>query len=257
MPDHTIVGTVKTLERVWCPGRQNHRDLQVYLPPTYSRSATRYPVLYMHDGQNLFDEATAFSAEWQVDEHMERLALMGVEAIVVGIPNMEVERCEEYSPFQDPTRGGGHGDAYLACLVETIKPLVDAEFRTSPAREHTGLMGSSMGGLISLYGFFRHPEVFGFAGVMSPALWFAERRIFGYVESSPRTSGRLYLDVGTEEGASTLGDARRMHALLRTKGYARGAALLYVEDQGAGHSETAWSNRLRTALYFLIPDVRE
>jgi predicted alpha/beta superfamily hydrolase len=250
---HTIVGTVKVLEAVRCAERANERDLQVYLPPSYDQEKKRYPVLYMQDGQNLFDEATSFSAEWRVDESMEQLSKVGVEAIVVGIPNMARERCDEYSPFPDPLVGGGYGEAYLACLVGTMKPLVDRQFRTRPDRAHTGIMGSSMGGLISLYAFFRYPGVFGFAGAMSPALWFSQRAIFSHLETVTAAPGRIYLDVGTEEGETVVEDARRMHALLLAKGYRRSESLLYVEDEGAGHNEAAWSQRLRTALYFLIP----
>ena len=131
----------------------------------------------MHDGQNLFDEATSYNGEWQVDETMEALSQAGYPAIVVGIPNLGARRIEEYNPFPDPQHGG-QGQAYVAFIVETLKPLIDQQFRTLPDRLHTGIMGSSMGGLISLYAFFQHREVFGFAGVMSPSLWFAGRAIF-------------------------------------------------------------------------------
>jgi predicted alpha/beta superfamily hydrolase len=205
----------------------------------------------MHDGQNLFDDMTSFAGEWNVDETMEQASQRGLEAIVVGIPNLGEQRMDEYSPFVQGGLGGGRGDAYLAFVAETIKPLIDRDFRTLADRAHTGVLGSSMGGLISLYAFFSRPETFGFAGAMSPALWFAGRAIFPFVERAPLPPGRLYLDIGTHEGSSTLPDARRMHRLLRRKG-CRAPHLLYVEERGAVHSEAVWANRLPAALEFLL-----
>src|SRR4051812_7718100 len=184
MSEHTIVGTVRVLEQVASPELGNQRDILVYLPSGYDDDQQRYPVLYMHDGQNLFDEATSYTREWQVDETMEALSRAGYPAIVVGIPNLGEQRIEEYSPFDDPKHGKGKGQAYLGFIVETLKPLIDQQFRTLPDRLHTGIMGSSMGGLISLYAFFQHHEIFGFAGVMSPSLWFAGRAIFDLLRAT-------------------------------------------------------------------------
>lgn len=248
-----VAGTIKVMPDVNSPERQNSRDILVYLPPSYEASDGRFPVVYMHDGQNLFADSLAFGAEWQVDESMERLSHIGLEAIVVGVPNTGEGRCDEYSPFKDPEHGGGHGDQYLDFLTRTLKPLVDGQFRTDPAPESTGIFGSSMGGLISLYALFARPDVFGFAGVMSPALWFAGRQIFDFVDKAPAPGGRVYLDVGTGEGESTVLDTRRMHELLMAKGYRPGENLMYVEDDDAEHSEPAWARRVRTALYYLIP----
>src|SRR5215212_12069243 len=130
MSEHTIVGTVRVLNQVTSPELGNQRDILVYLPPAYDFSQQRYPVIYMHDGQNLFDEATSYNGEWQVDETMEALSQAGYPAIVVGIPNLGARRIEEYNPFPDPQHGVGQGQAYLAFVVETLKPLIDQEFRT-------------------------------------------------------------------------------------------------------------------------------
>jgi predicted alpha/beta superfamily hydrolase len=254
--EHTVVGTLKVLPQVWSPQLGNHRDILVYLPPSYDEGKQAYPVLYMHDGQNLFDEATSFSCEWAVDETMEEVSQTGLEAIVVGIPNMEVQRCDEYSPFVDPRHGGGQGAAYVAFIVETLKPLIDETFRSLSDREHTGIIGSSMGGLISLYAFFERPHTFGFAGVMSPALWFANRAIFKTVEQASFAPGEIYLDVGTNEGKKTLRNTQAMRDLLMRKGYRIGQELWYVEEQEADHCESAWSVRLRHALQFLLRHAR-
>jgi predicted alpha/beta superfamily hydrolase len=249
---HTVVGTVQVLAGVESPQLGNTRDLLVYLPPSYARGDRRYPVIYMHDGQNLFDRATSFGEEWEVDQTLEGASAEGLETIVVGIPNTPA-RLDEYSPFRDPGhKQGGQGDAYLDFVVNTVKPIVDRDFRTRPEREATGIAGSSMGGLISLYGFFRNPETFGFAGVMSPAFWFGGHRIYDYVRDRPFTPGRVYLDVGTGEGKEELGDTRRMKALLEEKGYRDGHDLLFYVELGGRHNERAWARRLHHALRFLL-----
>ncbi|GMV08756.1 MAG: hypothetical protein AMXMBFR55_04900 [Gemmatimonadota bacterium] len=247
-------GTLEVIPDVESPELGNRRDISVYLPAHYHRSHDPYPVIYMHDGQNLFDPTTSFAGEWGVDLAMARAHRQGRRAIVVAIPNMGVDRLREYSPFVDAQAGGGAGDAYVDFVLRTVKPLVDAQYRTLRDRVGTGIVGSSMGGLISLYAFFRAPHAFGFAGVLSPALWFAEGAIFPYVRSAPYTPGRLYLDVGTREGTGTLANARAMRDLLLEKGYVMGETLSWVEDEGGVHNEEAWGRRMRHALPFLLRD---
>lgn len=263
---HTVSGTVQVAEDVHSPQLNNDRQILIYLPPSYESSSKRYPVLYMHDGQNLFDPATSFAGEWGVDEALETLAAeTGLEAIVVGIHNSSEGRLDEYSPFHDAHHGGGRGNLYLAFLTHSLKPLIDAQFRTLPDRKHTGIMGSSMGGLISLYGYFHREQVFGFAGVMSPSFWFGEGAIYDYVENAPFLPGKIYLDVGTrEQGGSltalrklsnsrrTYGSVRRMKRILVRKGYRLRRHLCYVEEKWAGHNEAAWARRLPQALRFFL-----
>jgi predicted alpha/beta superfamily hydrolase len=267
-PESTVVGEVQVYTDLHSPQLGNQRDLFVYLPPSYATAGTRrYPVLYMHDGQNLFDAATSYAGEWQVDETLETLAAEGREAIVVGVANTGAARLDEYSPYRDPRHGGGKGDAYLRFLLETVKPLVDTSFRTAAGRASTGIMGSSMGGLISLYAFFAFPEQFGFVGAMSPSLWFARGRIMGMIKRSPPILGTIYFDYGTNEGARSVRDAPwirtllsrsttmdgELYALLLAKGYRPERDLRYVEALGAGHTEAAWAERLPDALRFLLP----
>jgi predicted alpha/beta superfamily hydrolase len=246
-------GDIRRMAGLRSPELDNTRDVEIYVPPSYRTSGRHYPVVYMHDGQNLFDPRTSFAGEWQVDETMERLAPEGVEAIVVAIPNMGPRRIDEYSPFRDPKNGGGRGEAYLAFIIDTLKPRIDRRFRTKPEREHTGLVGSSMGGLISLYGFLRHPQVFGFAGAMSPSLWFADRAVLEFARQAPRWTGRLYLDVGTEEGARTVRNTRAAARLLQRKAVRGRGRVLYVEERGARHHESAWAARFEHAIRFLLP----
>ena len=146
---------------------------------------------------------------------------MGIEAIVVGIPNMGRRRRYEYSPFHDPVHGGGGGDRYLRFLCETLKPRIDAAFPTLRDRQSTAVAGSSLGGLISLYALFRRPETFGVAGALSPALWFAGGAIFDYLRRAPAPGGRIYLDIGTAEGDDELREARQLRDLLVERGIDR------------------------------------
>jgi predicted alpha/beta superfamily hydrolase len=260
----SVVGTVVALQGLRSPELEIDRDILVYLPPSYADSHQRYPVIYMHDAQNLFDPHTSFvGVEWQVDEALESLSHEGQEAIVVGISNRgQASRMDELSPYAHKGHSGS-GDLYLQFLVETLKPLIDLSFRTRPDREHTGIMGSSLGGLISLYAFFNLPDTFGLAGIMSPSLW---APIFAAIQSAPFQQGRLYLDVGTWEGSfdpidRLLGRSlsrryrnrvRKLLQVLEAKGYRSGQDLLYVEEFNGIHQESAWARRLPQALRFLL-----
>jgi len=240
-----------TLRNVWSPQRRNRRDVDVYLPPSYARGRRRYPVVYMQDGQNLSDPSIAFAGTWDLHRVLARLALRGIEPIVVGVHNVET-RLAEYSPFPDRKHGGGEADAYLAFLIDTLKPRIDRMFRTRRRASHTAILGSSMGGLVSLYAWFRAPDAFGVAGAMSPALWYGRERLFDFFESAGVPRGRLYVDVGTAEGATTLADARAFRSLAAAKGLRVGDRFSYVEESGARHQEAYWSARLGEALAFLL-----
>jgi predicted alpha/beta superfamily hydrolase len=239
-------------DAVRSPQLNNERQILVHLPAGYAAGDQRYPVIYMQDGQNLFDPATSYAGDWQAGAALDALEREGLAAIVVGIPNMGKRRLAEYSPFRDLRLGGGAGDAYLDFVTSTVKPLIDRDFRTLPERDHTAIAGSSMGGLISLYAFFAQPDIFGLAGVMSPSLWFARGAIFRYLRRQPFVSGRLWLDAGDQEGGNMLANARRLRDLLTAKGYHPGVNLHYLEATGAGHNEAAWATRLPDMLRFLL-----
>lgn len=247
-------GELAHIDGLFSPELGNYRDILISLPGGHKSGEHRYPVIYMHDGQNLFDPAQSFSGSWNVDVAMAEVSLDGFDAIVVGIPNMGADRLAEYSPFEHPELGGGRGDLYLEFLINTVKPLVDKNYLTIPDREHTGIVGSSMGGLISLYAFFRHPEVFGFAGVLSPSLWLTEEATFSFIENAPFNPGKLYLDVGDREGARHVAKALHLRDVLEEKGYAPGKDLMWVEEAHGGHHESAWARRFRDALPFLLPN---
>ena len=236
---------------LWSPQLRNHRTVDVYLPASYSEGRRRYPIVYMQDGQNLSDPAVAFGGQtWRLEDGLNWLAQRGTEAIVVGLWNTP-GRLGEYSPFPDPKHGGGDGDKYLRFLIDTVKPRIDGEYRTRKDRDSTVIAGSSMGGLISLFAFFRRPSPFGRALVMSPSIWFGAGEILRQVGRARSTRGKLYLDIGTAEGAQTVKNTRVMNRLLRKKGYRR-ENLWYVESEGARHSESDWAWRWPQALEFLL-----
>lgn len=250
---HGREGTLHVLDGIPGPaGDGTPRRVVVHLPAGHGETTARWPVLYMHDGQNLFDDATSFAGSWRLGEALASASRLGAEAIVVGVWNGAERRLWEYGPFVDPQVGGGGAREYVDWLCDVLRPIVDARYQTVRDRLHTGIAGSSMGGLVSLWALFRRPEVFGFAGVMSPSLWFAQGAIFDHVEKQPFVDARLYLDCGMREGERTLANARRMRDLLIAKGYRTGERLRWMEDAQGQHHERAWGRRFRKALPALL-----
>jgi predicted alpha/beta superfamily hydrolase len=238
----TVVGDVRVLRGV------AERDLFAYLPPSHGGGA-RFPVVYMLDGQNLFDDATAHSGtEWQVDETLEELAREGIEAIVIGIPAAPGDgRGEEYS--------GTKVEQHLAFVAETVRPLVEASFDVDSRRERTGIAGSSLGGVASLHAVYTRPETFGFAGVFSPAFWWTgDDRWFDLIGQTAAPTARIYIDVGDSEAPEArkyVDGFERMSDLLRLRGFDDGSLRAVLEPGGA-HHETDWARRLPDALRFLL-----
>lgn len=221
------------------------RDIYVATPPGYDPiGERRYPVVYLQDGQNLFDPALSYAGHWHI---LETLAEQGTEhpAIIVGIPNLGLNRLKEYSPFDDPVRGVGEGVGYLKWLVGTVKPQIDALFRTHPEREHTAVGGSSMGGLFAIYAILGGAATFGSAWVLSPAFWYADGAVFRWLGRQPAPTGRIWLDVGVGEGEEELLDVRQMRDLLVSRGWKVGNTLRYIEDPNGDHDEASWSRRVR------------
>lgn len=235
------------------PGLGRARTVRLYLPPGYAQQGDRrYPVVYMHDGQNLFDDATSYSGEWGVDETLDALAREGrLEAIVVGVDHGGEHRMTELNPFDHPRFGRGEGEAYIGFIAEVLKPWVDAHYRTLPGPAHTAVIGSSMGGLISDYAIRRHPGVFGRAGVLSPAYWTAPA-FEDFARAHPLPAGaRVAYTMGGGEGAGMLADVQRLHALAATQRPEPGAVTLRVVP-GAPHHESAWRAELPQLLAFLF-----
>lgn len=234
------------------PGLHRARTLRIYLPPGYVGSATRYPVLYMHDGQNLFDDATSFVGEWGVDESLNWLAKsIQLELIVVGIDHGAEKRMNELSPWGNEKFGIPEGEEYMKFIVGVVKPYIDSHYRTLPTRENTAIMGSSMGGLISQYAIFQFPHIFSKAGIFSPSYWYSEQ---SYIQAASRTlpvDSRLYWMMGGKEGAKAVDDTRRMFALVQGKGLPMENVFLNIVPE-AGHNETAWRAEFPRAVVWLF-----
>jgi predicted alpha/beta superfamily hydrolase len=235
------------------------RQLVVFVPEGYDEdSERRYPVLYMQDGQNLFDPTTSYVAgkDWQLDVTAQRLIRDGKiqPLIIVGVYHAGEKRIDEYTPTKDAKRNGGKAAIYLQALTEVIKPHIDNEYRTHPCAWNTGLGGSSLGGLFTMYAGLECPEVFGKLAVMSPSAWWDHREIVREVKNLDlKSRQRIWLDIGTKEAAGAVADARALRDALIEDGWTEGSDLSYTEAVGAHHDEAAWAERSAAMLEFLFP----
>jgi predicted alpha/beta superfamily hydrolase len=261
---HTLTGNIKRHRAFHSKVLGNRRDVLVYLPPGYSRfSRQRYPVLYLHDGQNVFDAATSFAGvEWGVDETAQRLIRQDLiePVIIVAVANIGEERIHEYAPTpgviepkdHPKIRSRGLARIYGQFLIEELKPFIDRKYRTKPEGEFTGLGGSSLGGLATLAMGILFSETFTRLLVMSPSVWwdeFAILRLVGILDKKPPL--KIWLDTGTAEPGWE--QARELCECLIDEGWQMDVDLKYVEVEGAGHNEGAWAARVAPALRFLFP----
>ncbi|HUI85192.1 MAG TPA: alpha/beta hydrolase-fold protein [Candidatus Binatia bacterium] len=234
-------------------------DFIVYLPPAYEgQPGRRFPVLYMQDGQNLFDPETSFARGnyWRMGETADALIAAGdiERLIIVGIYNAGENRIHEYTHVEDRRLGGGQADVYGQMLVEELKPFIDRTYRTLPGAANCGLGGSSLGGLVTLYLGLRYSRLFSKLAVMSPSVWWRNRAILKTVAQLRRRPDlKIWLDIGTKEGQRALPDARELNAALVKKGWVPGRDLSYLEVPGAEHTESAWAERVAPMLKFLFP----
>ncbi len=263
---HTLTGDIRYHKSFHSKILENDRDVVVYLPPSYDKDNNQhYPVLYLQDGQNLFDGATSFipGQEWRVDETAQSLIDTGkIEPlIIVGINNAGKDRVDEYTPAADAKyKAGGKADLYGRMLVEELKPFIDAHYRTQKDAAHTGIGGSSLGGLVSLYLGLKYANVFNRVAVISPSVWWADNQIIHYLEALPKKPKlRIWLDIGTKEGRNsdeakqTTEGVRLLKETLMKKGWHEGDDLKYFEAEGAEHNERAWAARTDQILEYLFP----
>ncbi|SRR5579871_177185 len=235
---HTASKNVHILDTAfYMPQLNRHRRIWIYLPPAYSSSHKKYPVLYMQDGQNLFDEYTAPFGEWGVDKALDTLSKRILNCIVVGIDNGESKRMNEYNPYDYERAGKGEGKEYIDFLVKTLKPFIDKKYRTFSDAPHTFIAGSSMGGLISLYAIAAHPDIFGGAGVFSPALWTAPQMKEELNHNAALIKGKIYFYAGGAESKNMVSDMQNIIDLLRHKSKAKIKVDIHKEGK---HNEANW-----------------
>jgi len=240
------------------------RNVIVYVPPGYDEEPERtYPLLYLHDGQNLFDGRTSFvpGRTWQIREHADAAIEAGeVEPmVIVGIYNTGDQRLAEYTHEYNWQMGGGQADAYGKLITLELMPWIAAQYRIRQGRDSTGLGGSSLGGLVSLYLGLRYPTVFGKLAVMSPSVWWNHKSILGYLnEHAPQLweRPRVWLDVGDREGQKALRDVEHLARRLKANGWKPGETLHFEKVEGGTHDEANWATRVRSMLKFLFPKSR-
>ncbi|MBD3748187.1 MAG: alpha/beta hydrolase [Sphingobacteriales bacterium] len=237
---HTLSAQVHILDSTfYMPQLHRYRRIWIYLPKDYQNVARKYPVIYMQDGQNLFDKATSSYGEWGVDEVLDSLSLKNVaESIIVGIDHGGEFRLNEYHPYDNDRFGKGQGDAYVDFVVQTLKPYVDKNFRTLAQAKYTSIVGSSMGGLISMYAIAKYPNVFGNAGVFSPSFWIAPK-LYDFVHQQKNYQLRIYFVAGAHESEDMAGDMEKMYQLLLKDGLPKENMKLAIKADGK-HSEWFW-----------------
>ncbi len=232
-------------EQFHFPSLQRNRRLWVYLPKGYNDSQKHYPVIYMHDGQNLFDDLIAFGSEWGIDETLDEER---GNMIVIGIENGAEHRMSEYMLYDHPDHGTAEGVLYLKDICEVLKPYVDSVLRTKPEREYTCIAGSSMGGLISFYAGLYFPQLFGVVGIFSAALWLDAPRIFSEVQEVAQKnmlsieqlpSQRWYFYAGAMESETMVAEVASMVKIFRQYPY---MDITYQIDAGGVHDEAVWKN---------------
>jgi predicted alpha/beta superfamily hydrolase len=264
MSEHTLTGNIQSHPDFPSAILRNKRDVLVYLPPGYRRSRSRrYPVLYLQDGQNMFDAATAFGGhEWGADETAQRLVQQNLldPLIIVAVANVGEDRIHEYAPTRGRIEEGkrkrskGLLRSYGRFLIEELKPFIDRTYRTLPEPEYTGLGGSSLGGLATICLGLWFPNVFRRLAVMSASIWWDDCVLYRMVEEideEARPPLKIWLDTGTNEPGWER--ARVLRDGLVDKGWRLYDDLHYFEAEGADHSEGAWAHRLDAVLRFLYP----
>ncbi|HEX8269542.1 MAG TPA: alpha/beta hydrolase-fold protein [Flavobacterium sp.] len=224
------------------------KKIWVYLPKGYALSSKKYPVIYMHDAQNLFDKNTSYSGEWNVDETLDSL---NAEVIIIGIEHGNEKRLDELTPFPNEKYGGGKADDYLKFIVNTLKPTIDSRYRIKISAKNTAIAGSSLGGLVSYYATLKYPEVFGKAIIFSPSFWFSED-IYSFAKNKKKIKSKVYFLAGDKESDDMVSDLEKMYTLLGTKR----CGCLHLSKKtiisGGQHNEKLWRENFANAYLWLF-----
>jgi predicted alpha/beta superfamily hydrolase len=247
--ESTVSKQVSTFT-IEAPQLKASRKIWLYLPKNYETTTKKYPVIYMHDAQNLFDDKTSFAGEWNVDEKLDSL---NAQVIVVGIENGGEKRLEELTPYKNEKYGGGNADKYLEFIVNTLKPEIDKKYRTKPNAKNTTIMGSSLGGLTSFYAVIKYPDIFGKAGVFSPAFWINRKDINEYMANSIKIKAKIYFLCGDSEGDddSMVTDLNHMeHLLNENRCYCLNLNKKVIV-KGGHHNEKLWRDGFAEAIVWL------
>ncbi|WP_407522520.1 alpha/beta hydrolase-fold protein [Lacibacter sp. MH-610] len=235
----------------YMPQLQRHRRIWIYLPEDYFTSKKHFPVLYMQDGQNLFDALTAPYGEWGADEMMDTIK-SSQQCIIVGIDHGDRYRLTEYNPF-DSRFGKGEGNKYVEFIVTTLKPFIDSVYRTKPGRESTMIAGSSMGGLISFYAALKFPEVFGGAGVFSPSFWIAPMMADELKKQNSSAKPAFYFVCGDQESNTMVTEMKAIYDVAKQSGYKN---LFFKSVPGGRHNERFWQQEFYECYQWLRRQIR-
>ena len=232
------------------PQLQTKKKIWVYLPLNYEKSNKKYPVIYMHDAQNLFDKTASYAGEWNIDETLDSLK---AKVIIIGIEHGNEKRIDELTPYKNEKHGGGNANAYLEFIVKTLKPHVDTKYRTKTNAKNTGIFGSSLGGLVSFYAALQYPEVFGKVGCFSPAFWINKKEIFQKMEDIPKFNTKIYLLCGDKEDDGTMvSDMKEMETLINSKRCECKKLNKSVIVKEGKHNEKLWRNAFAKAYLWLF-----
>ncbi|WP_310555374.1 alpha/beta hydrolase-fold protein [Flavobacterium sp.] len=232
------------------PQLNTTKKIWLYLPKNYNSTKKKYPVIYMHDAQNLFDAKTSFVGEWNVDEKLDSL---NAQVIVVGIEHGNEKRMAELTPYKHPKYAGGDADKYLDFIVKTLKLEIDAKYRTKTNAKNTAIMGSSLGGLVSYYAILKYPDVFGKAGIFSPSFWFNRKEIIELTNTIPTMKTKIYFLCGDNEGdADMITDLNQIDNLISEKRCECKNLTKKTIVKGGQHNEKLWRDGFVDAYLWLF-----
>lgn len=232
------------------PQLKSSKKIWIYLPKNYNISTKKFPVLYMHDAQNLFDSKTSYVGEWNIDETLDSI---NAQIIVVGIEHGNEKRMEELTPYKNEKYGGGNADNYLEFIVKTLKPQIDKNYRTKTEAKNTCIMGSSLGGLVSFYGALKYPKVFGKVGCFSPSFWFNRKEIFELMEQTKSYKTKIYFLCGDNEGDEDMvRDLNAMEFQVNSKRCECMNLNKKIIEKDGKHNEKLWREGFKKAYLWLF-----